>query len=123
MAEIAVTTVIEKLMSLVDEEARLLGGIHNQVEDIKIELIYIQAFLKDADAKSDTVDISHGLKTWIQDLRKTAYSMEDLIDKYMLHLANRNQNQNQNPRRLLWSLNLMTTFLVIVICDHFVVAA
>ena len=99
MAEIAVTTVIEKLMSLVDEEARLLGGIHNQVEDIKIELLYIQAFLKDADAKSDTVDISHGLKTWIQDLRKTAYSMEDLIDEYMLHFANRNQNQNQNPRR------------------------
>ena len=99
MAEIAVTTVIDKLMSLVDEEARLLGGIHNQVEDIKIELLYIQAFLKDADAKSDTVDISHGLKTWIQDLRKTAYSMEDLIDEYMLHFANRNQNQNQNPRR------------------------
>ncbi|CBI37305.3 unnamed protein product, partial [Vitis vinifera] len=90
MAEIAVTTVIDKLVSLVDEEARLLGGVHTQVEDIKTELLYIQAFLKDADAKADKGDISHGLKTWIQDLRKTAYSMEDLIDEYLLHFANPN---------------------------------
>ncbi|XP_034690377.1 disease resistance protein RPM1-like [Vitis riparia] len=87
MAEIAVTTVIDKLVSLVDEEARLLGGVHTQVEDIKTELLYIQAFLKDADAKADKGDFSHGLKTWIQDLRKTAYSMEDLIDEYLLHFA------------------------------------
>ncbi|KAL6339365.1 hypothetical protein AAG906_028098 [Vitis piasezkii] len=90
MAEIAVTTVIDKLVSLVDEEARLLGGVHTQVEDIKTELLYIEAFLKDADAKADKGDISHGLKTWIQDLRKTAYSMEDLIDEYLLHFANPN---------------------------------
>ncbi|XP_034690528.1 disease resistance protein RPM1-like [Vitis riparia] len=90
MAEIAVTSVIDKLVSLVDEEARLLGGVHSQFEDIKTELLYIEAFLKDADAKADKGDISHGLKTWIQDLRKTAYSMEDLIDEYLLHFANPN---------------------------------
>ena len=53
MAEIAVTVVTDRLLSLLDDEARLLRGVHTQVEDIKTELLYIQAFLKDADAKAE----------------------------------------------------------------------
>ena len=56
MAEIAVNIVIDKLLPLLDQEARLLGGVHTQVEDIKTELLYIQAFLKDADAKGEKED-------------------------------------------------------------------
>ncbi|CBI37307.3 unnamed protein product, partial [Vitis vinifera] len=88
MAEIAVIIVMDKLIPLLDQEARLLGGVHTQVEDIKTELLYFQAFLKDADAKGEKVDVSQGLKTWIQDLRETAYSIEDVIDEYLLHLGN-----------------------------------
>ncbi|KAJ9697194.1 hypothetical protein PVL29_009116 [Vitis rotundifolia] len=91
MAEIAVNIVIDKLLPLLDQEARLLGGVHTQVEDIKTELLYIQAFLKDADAKREKADVSQGLKTWIQDLRETAYSIEDVIDEYLLHLGNPSQ--------------------------------
>ena len=54
MAEIAVNIVINK--SLLNQEARLLGRVHTQVEDIKTELLYIQAFLKDADAKGEKED-------------------------------------------------------------------
>ncbi|RVW64262.1 Disease resistance protein RPM1 [Vitis vinifera] len=32
-----------------------------------------------------------GLKTWIQGLRETAYSIEDVIDEYLLHLGNPSQ--------------------------------
>ncbi|RVW19891.1 Disease resistance protein RPM1 [Vitis vinifera] len=91
MAEIAVNLVIDKLLPLLDQEARLLGGVHTQVEDIKKELLYIQAFLMDADAKGEKADVSQGLKTWIQDLRETAYSIEDVIDEYLLHLGNPSQ--------------------------------
>ncbi|CBI37306.3 unnamed protein product, partial [Vitis vinifera] len=91
MAEIAVNIVIDKLLPLLDQEARLLGGVHTQVEDIKTELLYIQAFLMDADAKGEKADVSQGLKTWIQDLRETAYSIEDVIDEYLLHLGNPSQ--------------------------------
>ncbi|CBI37304.3 unnamed protein product, partial [Vitis vinifera] len=91
MAEIAVNLVIDKLLPLLDQEARLLGGVHTQVEDIKTELLYIQAFLMDADAKAEKADVSQGLKTWIQDLRETAYSIEDVIDEYLLHLGNPNR--------------------------------
>ncbi|CBI37303.3 unnamed protein product, partial [Vitis vinifera] len=88
MAEIAVNIAIDKLLPLLNQEARLLGGVQTQVEDIKTELLYIQAFLMDADAKGEKADVSQGLKTWIQDLRETAYSIEDLIDEYLLHLGN-----------------------------------
>ena len=90
MAEIAVTVVIDRLLSLLTEEARLLSGVHTEVEDIKRELLYIQAFLKDADAKAEKGDtVSHGLKAWVQELRETAYSIEDLFDEYLHHFANR----------------------------------
>ena len=90
MAEIAVTEVINRLLPLLTEEARLLRGFHTEVEDIKRQLLFIQAFLKDADAKAEKGDtISHGLKTWVQELRGTAYSIEDLVDEYIHHFANR----------------------------------
>ena len=90
MAEIAVTVVIDRLFSLLTEEARLLRGVHTEVEDIKRALLFIQAFLKDADAKAEKGDaISHGLKAWVQELRETAYSIEDLVDEYIHHFANR----------------------------------
>ncbi|KAJ9697205.1 hypothetical protein PVL29_009127 [Vitis rotundifolia] len=91
MTEIAVNIVIKKLLPLLDEEARLLGGVHTQAEDIKTELLYIQVFLKDVDAKAEKADVSQDLKTWIQDLRESAYSIEDVIDEYLLHLANPSQ--------------------------------
>ncbi|CBI24373.3 unnamed protein product, partial [Vitis vinifera] len=62
MAEIAVTVVTDRLLSLLADEARLLRGVHTQVEDIKTELLYIQAFLKDADAKAEKRDTGQGLK-------------------------------------------------------------
>ena len=90
MAEIAVTVVIDRLLSLLTEEARLLRGVHTEVEDIKRQLLFIQAFLKDADAKAEKGDtINHGLKAWVQELRETAYSIEDLFDEYIHHFANR----------------------------------
>ena len=90
MAEIAVTVVIDRLLSLLTEEARLLRGVHTEVQDIKRQLLFIQAFLKDADAKAEKGDtISHGLKAWVQELRETAYSIEDLVDEYIHHFANR----------------------------------
>lgn len=53
------------------EEARLLRGVHTQVEDITKELLFIQAFLKDTDAKAEERGTSQGVKTWVQELRET----------------------------------------------------
>lgn len=71
MAEIAVSVVTDRLLPLLAEEATLLKGVHTEVEDIKRELLYIQSFLKDADAKAEKGDTSQGVKTWVQELRET----------------------------------------------------
>ncbi|KAJ9697209.1 hypothetical protein PVL29_009130 [Vitis rotundifolia] len=68
MAEIAVNIVIDELLPLLDQEARLLGGVH-----------------------TEKADVSQGLNTLIQDLRETAYLIEDVIDEYLLHLGNPSQ--------------------------------
>ena len=51
MAELAGNLVIGKLMPFLSEETNLLLSI-NEVAEIKDELEYIQAFLKDADSVS-----------------------------------------------------------------------
>ena len=65
MAEIVVTVVINRLLSLLADEAWLLRSVHTEVKGIKTELLYIQSFLKDADAKAEKRDTSQGVKTWV----------------------------------------------------------
>ncbi|PNX74911.1 disease resistance protein rpm1-like [Trifolium pratense] len=65
MAEIAVSLVIDQLIPLLWEEAKLFKGIHKEFADIKDELESIQAFLKDADkrAAAEGENTNEGVKT------------------------------------------------------------
>ena len=85
MAESAVSLVIENLVPLLVQEARLLGGIHDKVESIKGELEIIRSFLKDADARAEKVDMSNVEKIWVKQVREEAYHIEDVIDEYILY--------------------------------------
>ncbi|CAI8596678.1 unnamed protein product [Vicia faba] len=81
MAEIAVSLVIDQLLPLLKEEAKLLRGIDKEFADIKDELECIQAFLKDADKRVSTIE---GVKTWVKQVREAAFRIEDIIDDYMI---------------------------------------
>ena len=78
MAESIVFSLIDKLKSLVNEEAKLLGGIYGEVVDIKDELESIQSFLKDA---------GEGIKTWVKQVREVAFHVEVTINQYLLQVA------------------------------------
>ncbi|KAF3956760.1 hypothetical protein CMV_018154 [Castanea mollissima] len=66
MAETIVSSLIDRLVPLLTQEAKLLRGIHGEVADIKDELESIQSFLKDADARAAAEeDMSEGVKTWV----------------------------------------------------------
>ena len=85
MAETAVGLVRDKFIPLLTEEAYLLRGIHKEVEVIKCDLDFLQAFLKDADARAQTnqrINNSHGDKAWVEKLRREAFEVEDVIDEY-----------------------------------------
>ncbi|KAL4618482.1 hypothetical protein ACB092_06G013800 [Castanea dentata] len=88
MAETAVSPLINRLVPLLTQEAKLLRGIHREVADIKDELESIQAFLKVADARAAAEeDTSGGVKTWVKQVREVAFRIDVAIDRYLLDVA------------------------------------
>ncbi|GAU41221.1 hypothetical protein TSUD_128970 [Trifolium subterraneum] len=86
MAEIAVSLVLDQLVPLLREEAKLLGGIHKEFEDIQKELQSIQAFLRDADKKAEGDNTDEGVKIWVREVREAAFHIEDVIDDYLIQV-------------------------------------
>ncbi|WJX37512.1 hypothetical protein P8452_25270 [Trifolium repens] len=93
MAEMAVSLVLDQLIPLLREEAKLLGGIHKEFEDIKKELQSIQAFLKDADKKAEGDNTDEGVKLWVREVREAAFRIEDVIDDYLIQV----RQQSRDP--------------------------
>ncbi|EXB89763.1 Disease resistance protein RPM1 [Morus notabilis] len=88
MAETAVCSLIDKLIPLLAEEVNLLRGVHGEVSEINRELVFIRAFLKDADQKAEVEgDIGDGVKAWVEELREVALKIEDVIDVYIYHMT------------------------------------
>jgi disease resistance protein RPM1 len=83
MAETAVSLVLDYLV----QEARLLGGIHDEVASIRAELEMIQSFIKDADARADKEGVSNVARTWVRQAREKTFHIEDVIDEYILHFT------------------------------------
>ncbi|XP_050246238.1 disease resistance protein RPM1-like [Quercus robur] len=88
MAETVVSSLIDRMVTLLDLEAKLLGGIRGEVADIKDELESIQSFLKDADARAAAEqDIGEGVKTWVKQVRDVAFHIDIAIDQYLAQVA------------------------------------
>jgi disease resistance protein RPM1 len=90
MTETVVTLVINELVQLIAHESKLLRGVHRDVVYIRDELESIQCFLKDADKG----DLQDGVKTWVKQVREVAYHIEDVIDEYVLHMAQHRHQQS-----------------------------
>ncbi|KAG6625230.1 hypothetical protein CIPAW_16G082300 [Carya illinoinensis] len=84
MAEYIVSLVLDKIATQLIDEAVSLSKVCSQVEWIEDELRRIQCFLKDADAKQDG---DERIRNWIADIRDVAYDSDDVIDIYILKMA------------------------------------
>ncbi|RWR85097.1 Disease resistance protein [Cinnamomum micranthum f. kanehirae] len=87
MAGSAVDYLVTTLGNLLLEEASLLGGLHSNLDDIRLELQSIQSFLKDSDRKKDS---NEGVRTWVGQVREVAYDVEDIIDEFMYRMTKNN---------------------------------
>ncbi|XP_078163886.1 putative disease resistance RPP13-like protein 3 [Carex rostrata] len=83
MAEWIVNFVLGKLADVAVQEVLSLHGVDKQVETMSRELGRIQAFLKDADKKQIT---NEKQKYWIKEVRDLAYSIEDVIDIFLMEI-------------------------------------
>ncbi|XP_039062435.1 disease resistance protein RPM1-like [Hibiscus syriacus] len=66
---------------------QLVRDFHAEVVDMKLELDFISSFLRDADAWAATEESNESVKTWVKHIREVAYSIEDVMDEYMLYVA------------------------------------
>ena len=72
---------------------------HQQVKkvaEIKYELEYIQAFIKDGDAMAEKEDRSNVVKLWVKQVLEVAERMEDVLEQYKFRVA---QLQDDQPLR------------------------
>ncbi|KAL4594273.1 hypothetical protein ACB092_12G008900 [Castanea dentata] len=83
MDQAVVELLTENIISILSNEASLLWGACDAIEDIKDELISMRSFLADADRKGVG---SEGERTWVANVRDMAYDVEDIIDKFMYHM-------------------------------------
>uniref|UniRef100_A0A803NN02 Uncharacterized protein n=1 Tax=Cannabis sativa TaxID=3483 RepID=A0A803NN02_CANSA len=83
--EAIVSFVIERLSDLLLNEAKFLHGVKSQVENAKIKLEYMRAFIKDADAYVRNGD--ERVRLLVVQVRENSYALEDVIETYTLKVA------------------------------------
>ncbi|XP_059656923.1 disease resistance protein RPM1-like [Cornus florida] len=84
MAESVVAFLLNHLDIFLQQESSLLGGIREEAESIRDELVRMRAFLRVADEKQD---IDPQLQAWVDQVRDVAHDTEDVLDEFMLRFS------------------------------------
>ncbi|GAA0146825.1 antimicrobial response protein [Lithospermum erythrorhizon] len=80
MADGAVSFLLEKLTTILVQNASLLGNCQEDIEEIKLELESMRSFLKDADQRQGKSEL---VETWVKQVREVAYQVENIVDEFM----------------------------------------
>ncbi|KAL7166668.1 hypothetical protein ACSBR2_037353 [Camellia fascicularis] len=91
MAESAVTFLLRKLGSLIEEELKSLGGVKGEIVFIRDELESMRAFLRVADAIEDS---DAEIQAWVKQVRDVAHDTDDVLDEFMLRFAHRRRHHH-----------------------------
>nr|GEW71389.1 disease resistance protein RPM1-like [Tanacetum cinerariifolium] len=82
MADGAVNFLLEKLTTLLMQEASLLGDSQSDVEEIKLELEIMRSCIRDAERKKLKSEV---VETWVRQVREVAQKVEDMLDEYVYY--------------------------------------
>ncbi|XP_010253838.1 PREDICTED: disease resistance protein RPM1-like [Nelumbo nucifera] len=85
MAEIAVEFLLSKVASIIHKEASLISGAQDEFHEIKLELEKLRSLARDADQRSES---DEGVRTWVTQVRESAYELEDIIDEFTYSMQN-----------------------------------
>lgn len=80
MASPPIGVLIGKIVSFVESKVSLLGGVHDELEDVRLELLTMKAFLADAEGKGEA--LSEVEKTWVANVRYVSLDVEDILDEF-----------------------------------------
>ncbi|BBH08740.1 NB-ARC domain-containing disease resistance protein [Prunus dulcis] len=93
MASAVIDLSIGKLGSFLESEASLLAGVHDELEEIKLELLTMKAFLADAERKGALSEVE---KTWVENVRDVSMDVQDIIDEFQYQV---NKQRSWGPYR------------------------
>ncbi|KAK2997691.1 hypothetical protein RJ639_025936 [Escallonia herrerae] len=83
MALVGVDLMIGKIVSILENEASLLGGVYDELDELKRELKSMRSCLDDADRKRV---LTQGEKTWVEDVRDMCNPVENIIEEFIYHM-------------------------------------
>ncbi|WCJ39164.1 Disease resistance protein RPM1 [Euphorbia peplus] len=86
MAAIQADILVKKIISVIENEAGLIGSARNEFDEVKRELVSMRSFLEDADMRSNQAE---GEKAWVASVRDLMYDVEDIIDEFTYHTMKR----------------------------------
>ncbi|XP_028069459.1 probable disease resistance protein RF45 [Camellia sinensis] len=93
MAQAIVSFAAKWIGELMIQEAKLLYGVRDQVDDLLVELRQMQCFLKDANAKQIEHEIIRHL---VGEIREVGYDAENVIATFFLKAGPRRRRGIQN---------------------------
>ncbi|CAE6075314.1 unnamed protein product [Arabidopsis arenosa] len=82
--------VVGKIGNYLIEEASMLMGVKDDLEELKRELTCIQGYLRDVEAREREDEVS---KEWTKLVLDFAYDVEDVLDTYHMKLEERSQRR------------------------------
>ncbi|XP_072971280.1 disease resistance protein RPP13-like [Typha angustifolia] len=88
MAELALSSVANKIGGLLLQEGYFIHLVRDRVECMEREVRFMQSFMRDAECKRSG---DERVKQWVKEIRNIAYDLEDVVDTYMLAVVSRRQ--------------------------------
>ncbi|WCJ32738.1 Disease resistance protein RPM1 [Euphorbia peplus] len=86
MAAIQADFLVEKIVSVIENEAGFIGSARDEFDDVKRELVSMRSFLEDADMRTNQTE---GEKAWVANVTDLMYDVDDIIDQFMYHTMKR----------------------------------
>ncbi|GMI97488.1 RESISTANCE TO PSEUDOMONAS SYRINGAE 3, RESISTANCE TO P. SYRINGAE PV MACULICOLA 1 [Hibiscus trionum] len=93
MSSSSVDFVLDRLLTLLQNEASSLLGVPDEIREMKLLLESMRSFLVDSDRVGAG---SQTQKLWVKNVRELAYEVEDVIDGFTYHKSKRQQWKRDN---------------------------
>ncbi|XP_062203562.1 putative disease resistance RPP13-like protein 2 [Phragmites australis] len=104
MAEAIIGPLVGRLQEIAVGEARALVAVNTDIQRLRDKLMWLQAFLREADTRRRAVS-DEITRVWMQQTRDAVFDAEDALDHYHLHLA-----KSRYPRWARPTMRCLATF-------------
>ncbi|KAM1793792.1 hypothetical protein ACFX11_034339 [Malus domestica] len=80
MASAVINLLVGRVGAFLISEASLLGGVHDELEETRLELLAVKASLADAKKKGALNEVE---KIWVENVRDVSIEVEDIMDEFI----------------------------------------